>query len=304
MTIKKLFSVITLFFMVQCANKTETHTPQFLDSCNYKNAISVLDKYIKYDSLNYLYYKYKGLIYNKLNIPDSAILNLVFANSDFKKRRKVDAEIYYELGVSFDLKKSDDCAKGMFYIAYYNDSTNLKYIKTLAEKYYYMDDYKRAMTYVNKSLSIDSSDAHSYFLQGSIYYNESLYDKALTSINKGLKYSPYEAWAYLSKGLVYYALDDFYEAYRSFSFAILLKPNVADFYQQRAYTLLASGFPKLALKDCQKVIELDSTFAEVYHLKAIIYTKYYDKNMGCQLYEKYKKMNLNFHQDTIFRYCD
>jgi tetratricopeptide (TPR) repeat protein len=299
---KRILLIVLSLTLMQCANETTMHSP-LIKNIDYKALVVCLNNLIVSDSLNYQYYKYKGICYNEIGMPDSAISNLLYSNKLINRIDKVDAEIYYQIGVSFDLKKSNDCARGMYYFAYVNDSTNTKYSNALAAQNYYMGDYDKAMTYANKTLALDSSDAQSYFMKGSIYYNQKFYSKALSEYNRGLRYEANDAMAYFDKGLIFYDIDNYTEAYRSFSFAIYLKPNIAVFYLQRAYTLLAMGYPKLALNDCKKVIELDSTISEVYHLKAIIYTNYYDKNIGCQLYQKYKNLNENYHLDTLFNYC-
>lgn len=301
--LRAMFILLLPFMLMQCTD-SNNNTESFENTCKeYKNTILLLDKLIKYDSINDQLFKFKGICYNELELPDSAIKYLTRANSLSKKNGKSDAEIYYEIGISFDLKKSYDCARGMYYYAYLNDSTNTKYTFVLAKYYYSMDDFKNAIIYANKTLALNSFHAQSYFMKGSIYYIQKQYTQALSEIEKGLQIQPFEAMAYFDKGLIYYDINDFDKAYFSFTMAILLEPNTASFYLQRAFTLLAMGFPKFALNDCEKAIQKDSTFAEVYHLKAIIYALYFDKNTACQFYQKYKKMNINYISDTTFNYC-
>ncbi len=302
---KNVLLLLLPLLIVQCTNNNgnKSCSSSEMNNINYENAILLIDKMIKYDSLNHQLLKYKGVCYNELELPDSAIRYLTLANSLAKKNDKNDSEIYYEIGISFHLKKSYDLARGMYLYAHMNDSINTKYSFALAKYYYSIEDFKNAIFYANKTLAIDSFHAQSYFMKGSIYYIRKQYSQALSEIEKGLQIQPYDAMAYFDKGLIYYDINDFYNAYLSFTMAIHIEPNTASFYLQRAYVLLAMGFPKFALSDCEKVIQKDSTFAEVYHLKAIIYAVYYDKNRGCHLYEKYKKMNINYISDTTFNYC-
>lgn len=98
--------------------------------------------------------------------------------------------------------------------------------------------------------------------------------EALLNFDEVLKFNPQSKLAYFYKGICYQTLEKNTEAYECYTKAISLDRNMVDAYFNRGQ-LLFKTHPKSALDDFVAAVALDSKFVDAYYSIAAI-----QKNMG------------------------
>tara|TARA_R110000822_G_scaffold176662_1_gene316338 strand:- start:108957 stop:110690 length:1734 start_codon:yes stop_codon:yes gene_type:complete len=98
--------------------------------------------------------------------------------------------------VAFAQKKTEKKEEESKGISKY-DRANAEYLMIDAQKFYLLEDYERAIAFLEQSLEIDKDNHAAYFKLGEIYLIERKYDKGLKSIKKAQEIKPNNKFYYI-----------------------------------------------------------------------------------------------------------
>ncbi len=120
---------------------------------------------------------------------------------------------------------------------------------------------------------------------------ERMIERATVSEKERQEQNRMTAWDYRRQGDHYYALKQFRKAVNSYSKAISIQSNIAQFYNDRGCSYEELGEYDKAISDYNKAIELDPRFEEAYSNLGYVYDckKEYDK----AIYNYNKSIELN-----------
>ena len=211
--------------------KAIKHNPNFLDAYinrglvknelqDYEGSIKDYDKAIELDSRCALAYNNRG--YTKFKQED-----FKGALDDYNKAILLNPK--FKLAI-------DNKAKLLMHVCLEDD-------KDFSEKYY---------------LSMGISDI-----------NAGKLPDAIKNLDEALKFNPNSDIAYFYKGVCEHSLGDNDEAYRCYTRAIELNKNMIDAYFNRGQVLLKDN-PKAALDDFVTAVALDPKFIDAYYSIAAI----------------------------------
>lgn len=113
-----------------------------------------------------------------------------------------------------------------------------------------------------------------YLSRAIIEINEGDYTAALDDLDESIKFNPNSAIAHFYKGVAFHNLAKEDAAYTSYTKAIELNKNMIDAYFNRGQLLLKTN-PKQAIDDFVSAVALDSKFLEGYYALAAA-----QKNIG------------------------
>jgi len=98
--------------------------------------------------------------------------------------------------VAFAQKKTEKTEEESKGVSKY-DRANAEYLMIDAQKFYLLEDYERAIAFLEQSLEIDKDNHAAYFKLGEIYLIERKYEKGLKSIKKAQEIKPNNKFYYI-----------------------------------------------------------------------------------------------------------
>lgn len=103
---------------------------------------------------------------------------------------------------------------------------NAEYLLIDAQKFYLLEDYERAIAFLEQSLEIDKKNHAAYFKLGEIYLIERKYDKGLKAIKKAQEIKPDNKFYYILAAQLYKSQSNLQAA--AFEYELMLK-NTTDY---------------------------------------------------------------------------
>jgi tetratricopeptide (TPR) repeat protein len=118
-------------------------------------------------------------------------------------------------------------------------------------------DYQGALADYTKALEIDSQDANIYYSRALVYVELGDYEKAIADYTKAIdfKYNPASV-PYYNRAIAHRYNQDVQAAIGDFNKSLLLDPNYADAYFDRANAYSSQGEREKAIADYKKSAEL------------------------------------------------
>ena len=142
---------------------------------------------------------------------------------------------------------------------------------------YYMNEgnYEMSIRHLNKSMSLDNSNALTYNALGLVYSLKGEFDQSINYINQALKINPKLTDAHNQLGCVYQQLGIFDKAEQEFMIAIsdTTYPSSHLPYYNLARLYVAQDKNHKALEYVQTAISIDDRFVMAYNLQGIIFEK-------------------------------
>ncbi len=133
----------------------------------------------------------------------------------------------------------------------------------------------KARLFAEVCMEDDKDFSEKYYLsRGIMEINEGNLPDALENLDESLKFNPDSATAYFYKGVAFHSLNKDDAAFSNYTKAIELDKNMVDAYFNRGQLLLKTN-PKQAVDDFVSAVALDSKFLEGYYALAAA-----QKNLG------------------------
>lgn len=218
----------------------------------YTKAIEVNDKFL--DALIN-----RGLVNNELGYYDESI-------ADYNKAIDIDnkcALAYNNRGYTKYKQGDYDGA-----LADYNKAIILN------PKFQMAIDNK-ALLFSKACMKDDEDFSEKFYLSlGISEMNEGNIEEAIKNFEESLKYNKKSELAYFYKGIACHSLGRDKEAYDNYSEAISINKNMTDAYFNRGQLIIKTN-PKEALDDFVKAVALDPNFIDAYYSIAVV-----QKNLG------------------------
>lgn len=124
------------------------------------------------------------------------------------------------------------------------------------------NELDEGLKYLEKELTDNPKNGYAYSWMAAVYVEKEQYGYAMTAVDKALKYTPkkdkeYMSMAHAIKSRVHYLLGEMDEAIAHLSQCIVLQPEDAEAYEQRAQLYYEQKQYDLADKDYERLVELD-----------------------------------------------
>lgn len=133
----------------------------------------------------------------------------------------------------------------------------------------------KALLFQTVCIKDDKDFNEKYYLSlGIADVNEGNFPEAISSLDEALTLNPNSEVAYFYKAICFHSLNRTAEAYENYTKAIKLNKNMVDAYFNRGQLLFKTN-PKQALDDFVSAVALDSKFIDAYYSIAAI-----QKNLG------------------------
>lgn len=167
-----------------------------------------------------------------------------------------------------------------------NDSSFALYARALTYKQ--EGEFDKASNDLNAAIRLKPDFVDAYNLRGAVYEDQGNIENALADYNNAVAINPSFVQAYFNLGVIYAKQKKFTEAKAAFDNAIehnspakdaseetiaVATKNLLQSYFSRAQVNLVTGNLQAAFADVNFVITHDSTNAEAYRLRSIIYDK-------------------------------
>lgn len=133
-----------------------------------------------------------------------------------------------------------------------HSSDTVRWLSDLGVLYHQNGQFKKAVEIYGRSLQAYPEDPTTLLLRGITLLELKRHQAALKDFNETIRLSPYLDNAYWGRGQVFIALEDYSWAIASFTKAIDLNPDEADYYRSRAEGLKALGRMAEARADLAK----------------------------------------------------
>jgi len=131
--------------------------------------------------------------------------------------------------------------------------------------------YKKAIEYLDKSISFDPEFVEAYTLRGMLFVFLKQLDRALADFDKGIHLDPNNANLYVNRANIYSSLKNIDAAISEYNHAISIDPNQMLPYNNRGLEYLESKEYEKALSDLNQAIRLDPKPSFPYFNRGNIY---------------------------------
>ena len=129
------------------------------------------------------------------------------------------------------------------------------------------NDFSKAISEYNLALQY-GENAELFFNLSKACYQLNQYKNALSSIDRAIEIDPADADAYFFRANIYVDLNDDYSALNDYTACILLDPNNVYAYMRRAFSFSAVGQQEEAVRDMAIAIQIDAEDSKAYYSMA------------------------------------
>lgn len=252
----------------------------------YEMAVTVFNNLITVDDKNPNYHYELGLVLEKQN--DSTAMN------SFNTTYKLDEthqKAIYKIAKYHLQKRHHEMVDKYVSKGFETYPNNLKLISLKAQNQYWRQDYKEAIKWFEKLIELGESSEFIYEKLSLSYYQMYDIEKALENRLMALKYNPTDATAIYVIGTYYERLDDYENAEKYISKALLFldKPLDAE-YGKLATVLNHQKKYSEAIAALKRAIDEDPTNEYThFHLAITLEAYYADFDAKIKVYEDFKE---------------
>ena len=193
-----------------------------------------------------------------------------------------------------ELKKGGWDAAFSFIDDYIQKTPIIEAYLVRSEMYLEKGDFQNALKDIEKSITIDPTEAKAYFNRG-LAHAKSGGDakKSLDDFTKAIELNVNYAGAYTNRANIYLQMSEFQKAIMDCNKAIELSPNEAEPYYNRGLAYFNMEEPKKAFKDYNKVIELDPENAEAFFKRGFLNSQSGNTQEAISDYEEFLRLDPN-----------
>lgn len=222
------------------------------ENAEYTESWNILNQVIKDDPENDLAFYLFGIIYYR------------FGNT---------AEAIKHLELAISINPADD------------------YIKDLADVYFDITDYEKAISLYKKVLAKHPDNVGILFNLGLASYSSKKYQEAIGAYTKVVELIPDDYEAYNNLGLSYYALDDFDNAVKCFSKAAGLKEDFHEAYNNMGNVLKLQNKLIESVESYKRAVELFPDCPHYHYNLGLAYYKINRLEDAVSCYNRYLAYN-------------
>lgn len=201
------------------------------------------------------------------------------------------------------------------------------YLK-LAELYYLVKQYDKAIEYVNKALKIDATLAKAYYIKGNVYKESGDTNKAISSLQTAIEQDPQMIDVFIDLGVIYAAKNNtlavqyynnalkldsknyialydkafFFQQRNRIDSAIPIYQNILKLFPNAAEVLYNLGAIEFAIKKNNskaieyftQAIQQKPNYAEAYYARGIVQKEMHKKQEAINDFKECLKYKTNF----------
>lgn len=170
--------------------------------------------------------------------------------------------------------------------------------------YFALGEYQQAIKDYTKALELNPKNYNNYNRRGNAYYNLGAYQQAIKDYNMAIQFKLADikqgsappgmgkgmqatfAELYYNRGTAYGSIENYEEALKDYDRVIELDPLFSRAYNNKGKVYFALGNHQQALKDIRKAVEIDPLYARAYYNLSKIYSKLGYANEAFANYKK------------------
>lgn len=225
---------------------------------HYKEATITIERAMAINPIPARSYYNKGLIFQDIHKPDSAIGYFYISLS--KAKTKVDsAKSLNCIGLSKRLVRDYQGSYDDLLFAHQLNPQSTTALSNLSVTCNYVGKEEESLVYLFKAIAIDSTDAGLYANVGFAYQLDSMYEKSQEYYEKAIILKPTDAFFYSNRSFNKLKLGDLKGAMEDINYSIKLMYNNSWAYRNRALIYIEMGEKKKACKDLNTAVEYGYT---------------------------------------------
>ena len=209
---------------------------------------------------------------------------------------------YNNRGLYYFLEKNDlNMAFADFKNCVEIDPGNFKALTSIGLIHYSNKNYKEAINFYNKSISVNNDYADAYCNRAIVYSILKNYDNAEKDYKKAIELNPSDPQNFLNRAIIYTDQRQFEKALKDYNQAIFIKRDYSKAYYNRAYMYLLNNKFQDAISDLNTSIQIDPNFGLSYYYRSMAYFELLQyelaltdalkaKTMGIMMEDKYLYM--------------
>lgn len=162
-------------------------------------------------------------------------------------------------------------------------------------------EYSEILKDANEVVRLDPANAHGWALRAYVLLKLDRPDEAIVDNEKAMALAPYMPHPYKNRAKAYGAKGEYDKAIRDVSIAISLtevKPHLCTMLNDRAGFYLKKGDLSRAELDCDRVVQLDPSFPNVYARRAQIFAARKEYDQAWALVNKAQELGVTV--DPVF----
>lgn len=132
-----------------------------------------------------------------------------------------------------------------------------------------LNQFEKAIYYINKAIKIDSSNTDSYENRAQLYFEQKMYDLADSDYNKIISLDAGDVMGYMGLGRNAKARKDYTRAIELFDYVTQMEPEYSSSYSFRAEVYIAQKKYNEAASDVVKALSINKDDKAFYHMQQL-----------------------------------
>tara|TARA_B100001939_G_scaffold347262_1_gene368328 strand:+ start:298 stop:2298 length:2001 start_codon:yes stop_codon:yes gene_type:complete len=181
-----------------------------------------------------------------------------------------------------------------------NNSSNYQLFFLIGTSYLQLENFEKAIAYLNNSIKINPKFPYSYNSKGIVFSENKEFEEAITNYNEAIFLKPDLFEAHLNKAISLKNIQKYEESFKSFEKCIEIEPNNPKIYYNRGNLFSKTSKFKEAKSEFDKAIKLKENYAEAYEGRADVLQELakiqqdeYNFILSINNYEKAYRLNPN-----------
>ena len=180
------------------------------------------------------------------------------------------------------------------------DPSNYKALTSIGLIYYSSKNYKEAINFYSRAISVNNSYADAYCNRAIVYSILNNFDKAEVDYNKAIELNPSDPQNFLNRANIYTDQRQFEKALRDYNRAIFIKRDYSKAYYNRAYMYLLNNKPQEAITDLNTSIQIDPNFGLAYYYRSMAYFELLQYELASNDALKAKSMGILLEDNYLY----
>ena len=274
-----LFLVFALFIFVWSCNPSVDNSQQIIDKPLDSLSIPVITAEIRKNPENAALFMKRANLYSLQNKIDSAISDALIAT----RLDSLNALYFISLSEFYIVSGHSEESRILLEKYYRINPDNTEILVKLATLYFYVQDYKKATEYLDKTAMIDPRNAKMFFIKGMIHKEKKETRLAILNFQKATEAFPDYYDAYMMLGMLFSVEADSLTVHY-YQTASRIKPEEVQPHYNLGMFFQEYGYFDEAIKEYQYILRnIDKSYPYAYFNQgyiSLIFKEEYNKGIA------------------------
>lgn len=260
-----------------------TEAQSFLDARRYREALERFKVVLQKDPENTAPWNQIGIIFYRMEQPDSALFYLKMAES----KDSTNANTHHNLALLYEKSGHPDMALEEYEKTTRCNPSSVEDLVALGKIRFRLEDLGGALESFGRALSLEPENAHAYAGLADVAMRQGRYQEAIDRLTEGIEKSPPRAVLHNKLGTIYQRLGRSNDALAEYEKALRIDPHHLDAVFNRGTIRSERGLLDEAAADFVRLLEHPDYRAKALFSLAVIHEKRGERQKAIDMYSDF-----------------